>query len=217
MSLSEKEILPSFETALESGTILRKEPDSYAVWLRDEEVSAHRAAGCLLDPEPGDRVLLVGLAGEPLRILSVLARASGETARLTFPSGLDLAVSGKPLAIRSPEGVVLETDASLRVACGDCGIRAGSVSLTARTMSWAGEACSFVAGTFRVAARLLETLSGHLETKAKSAFRQIETVDHTRTGQTTLETDSLYSLRTGDALIEARNLAKIDAEQVHLG
>ncbi len=146
MPLSEKESLSSIETALESGTVLRKEPNLYAVWLRDEEVSVHRAAGCLLDPEPGDRVLLVGLAGEPPLILSVLARASGETARLTFPSGLDLAVSGKPLAIRSSEGVALETDASLRVACGDCGIRAGSVSLTARTMSWAGEACSFVAG-----------------------------------------------------------------------
>lgn len=217
MSASENETVSSLETGFRSGVVLRKESDFFAVWFQDEELLVPRAAGCLLDPQPGDRVLLVCPSGEVPLILSVLSRASGEKAQLSFPSGLDLSVAGKPLTFRASEGIGIETEKFFRVVCGECEVEAGRVSLTALTMSWAAESCSLVARTFRIAAQLFETLSGHIETKAGSAHRRIDTVDHVQSGQTTLETESLFSLTAGSALIEARDLARIDSGQVHLG
>src|SRR5262245_6060935 len=85
--------VPSYD-GIVGGRVMLRDASSFSIALErgQGEVIARRAASCLLQPEPSDRVL-VALAPEPF-VLAVLERGSDRRAELAVDGAAVLRVSG---------------------------------------------------------------------------------------------------------------------------
>lgn len=97
--------------------------------LLDDGRRARRAFGCLIELQPGDRVLAAGCADGETHVLQVLARAPGGEAALSAPGAQALALRQRRLALHAQERV--------DIGCaGDVAVTAagGSLSLEGRSV-----------------------------------------------------------------------------------
>lgn len=153
-------------------------------WRLDDGRSARQAVSCLVTPQPGDRVLLVGTADGECFVLHVLARADGGRATLAVP-GADA------LSIRQAEVDIAATRSIALRAAGDVEVTAvqGVLSLNAR--------------------QLFASAAESLVHTARTYVCQVE--------QFLLDARQFLRLHSEQAMITARQDAKIDAERISLG
>lgn len=203
---------------LSTGTVVRTaEGGTYRILLREgEEMTARRADGCHLDPSPGDLVALGWFPGEGLFVLAVLLRSRSGPAPLSFPSGVSFSVSEGPCTVDSPAGMVVKTQEfalvgeKVEMTFGRGRIAFRSLELLGVTLSFAADAMDFVS-------RIIKTSAGKILTRARTSVRETEAFDFVKSGQSVVETESLFSVRAKSALIHARDLVKVDSENIHLG
>jgi hypothetical protein len=69
----------------------------------------------------------------------------------------------------------------------------------------------------RLAATSVDGFFEHVTQTAKSWHRKVDDLDTLRAGHVDYRTDAEMCLRSENFLVGARNLAKVDAEQIHIG
>ena len=178
------------------------------------KIQARRAAGCLLRPEVGDRILVAREAGQESYILSVLVKANSE-ARLELggasmtghEDGLSLTAesidisAGKQAKIRAPE-------------IGLSGIKGAADFLTFNLNS---SRMAAVAKHATMHAERLDSVIGRLTQKMRDSFRQIERLDEVKAGRVRRFIKERFVLRARDATIQADKDIKMDADKIRLG
>src|SRR5262245_2982637 len=82
----------------------------YAVETQFGTLRSRRAASCLLEPEPGDEVLVSGPAPESAYIIAVLERRATSPANIAFVGETRVSITGGSLR--------LEADAAIQVDAG---------------------------------------------------------------------------------------------------
>lgn len=176
---------------------------------------ARRAASCLLAPRPGDRVLLARVDGEAF-VLAVLERED-LACELEVDGDLTLRSRGGAVTIEGERGLRLRTPAALSAA-------GQTLSFVAQRASWAGEQLhlladqvSVEAGRIRQVADFSERVVESVKETLGSSFRTIREAEHVQAGSLTLSLRKLLRAHADTAVVTAKKLAKIDAEQIHLG
>src|SRR5258708_7650845 len=107
---------------LHIGAVRIATPDELIVLAEDALWTARRAAGCLVQPEVGDTVLLLAAEGRDFTILNVLERASRSPVSVTHADGIALRapvismVADEALRVRAPKAELEFTTLSLRSA-----------------------------------------------------------------------------------------------------
>ena len=187
--------------ATRPATVLEVSGFSLVVAIEGEAHRALRAAGCLLDPQEGDTVLVYCGEGGPPVVVTVLFSGEGRDKRtMTFSGGIEIASDG-------------EIGVSARRFTG----RFSECSLTGGTLSLAGEILSFTGRRIVQAGETLERVAGWLIDRARGASRHIEGVDRAHSGEFLLESERMVSVQSRTTLISGSELVKIDGDQVHLG
>ena len=153
-------------------------------WRLDDGRSARQAVSCLVTPEPGDRVLLVGTASGECFVLHVLARVEGGRATLAVPGAEAVSIRQAEVDIAATRGIALRA--------------AGNVEVTS------------VQGTLSLNARqLFASAADSLVQTARTYVGQVE--------QFLVDARQFLRLHGEQAMITARQDAKIDAERISLG
>ena len=155
---------------------------------------ARRALSCLVDPEPGDRVLVArSRAGAEAYVLAVLEREGDAAVSLVSPRATELRSVG-PLTIVAPEATIATPVFSLQ------------------------SAVAHLHAT-RVASVLgaVDVIVDRLVQRAKQVFRVVEELDHLRAGQVDYEAKGTLSLHAENTTMTAEGLVKVDGEQIQLG
>jgi hypothetical protein len=161
-----------------------REPVEGDRWRLDDGRSARQAVSCLVTPQAGDRVLLVGTADGECFVLHVLARADGGRATLAVPGA-------EAVSIRQAEVDIAATRRIALRAAGDVEVTSvqGALSLNAR--------------------QLFASAAESLVQTARTYVGQVE--------QFLLDARQFLRLHGEQAMITARQDAKIDAERISLG
>ncbi len=199
-------------------TIRLADPEGgWRVELHGQLLKARRAASCLIEPCPGDRVWLVGEAGEHF-VSAVLERA--EPSRAT-----ELSVAGD-LAVRSVGGkLILTGDEGVDLSSPD---HVGVTSPAVRVQASEGQ---FVVGELRAIARqvhaaltrvthvgeIFELLVDKVTQRSRYSHRVIDEIDQTQAGNIDYHARELMHLHAHDALINGEQLVKVEGDQIHLG
>lgn len=151
-----------------------------------------QAFGCLVEPVPGDKVLLADVDATTF-ILCVLERSGDARPTLRLPEGLDIDTVGE-LRLRAREL--------------DC-------QATALTYTCA-EVRGFV-GIGKLVGRAFELVADKWLQISKQSFRISEQLDCVRAGELDCETQQSLRLHAKHTLISADQLSKLDACQIHIG
>jgi hypothetical protein len=187
---------PSYEVA----TVVAIRGAEITVRTPEDELRAQRAASCLVAPEPGDEVALVLPGDGRAFVIGVLVGASERPVEIAADGDLRISAGGtmslasKTLNVRAAEGRVVLSELTVLAS-----------SLLAR-----------VDGV-RVAAKTFESICERVSQTAKLWHRRVEALDHLRAARVDYRTEHEMSLRSENFLVGARKLAKLDAEQIHIG
>jgi len=161
-------------------------------------ILARRAAACLLDPEPGDTVLVYS-GGREAWVLSVLEK-SGEASRLSFPGDVSLTSPGRT-AIAGKELDMAAVSGSLRFV---------DVSVASRSLRMSLDKAVCLA-------RTVESTVGDLVERLGRSFRQVSGIDTLHAGAVRQFIKDRFYQRSANCAILAEEKVKVDADKIELG
>lgn len=184
----------------EAAEVLAREGDACTLRLEGRETRARRAFSCLVEPEPGD-VVLLGRAGTDRYILAVLERTGGAPMRLALPDGTTLAADGGRLNLAA-ETLVMESERT-QVVTGTLGVSAR------RTEARAGRLSLF--------AEAIETMAERVIGRFRRSYRFVEESEHLRARDIDQRASGHLHLRGETANVQAGVLVKLHGSQIHLG
>lgn len=188
-------------------------------WLDDghQRRLARRAESCLLALAVGDRVWAVGDATHGLYVLAVLERAAAGTATTLAFDG-DVAVSaGGRMTLSAREGMDLHTPQGLGVSADELTVQARSGRAAIQELSLlARRVFASLARVTRVG-EVLELFVDRITQRSKHSVRAIEGVDRTVAETVDLQAQGTAHIQANHALVNGKELVKMDGGQIHLG
>lgn len=178
---------------------------------------ALRAASCLLAPSPGDEVLVAVPPRGELWVLAVLRRADEALpCSLRVEGDLELDASGT-VALRGTGGVELRTPHEVSIAAGRMRVNAVHTALHSEELSYVGRLVTAHAQTVKSVLGTIDTVVDRLSQHIKRSYRFIEEMDVTRAEEIDARAASTMTFRAKNAFMAAKDLVKIDGEQIHMG
>ncbi len=183
------------------------------------ELLAKRAASCLIAPEIGDQVWMAGDQTHGVFVLAILVRrdAGSSPSTISVEGDLELRAEGGVVRVRGSEGLELGTPARLSLSAGELHAQASVARFTFGEL--AAVARRVYASLTRVThvGKLLELLVDKVTQRSQHSVRAIAGVDHTQAGTISLEATHDAHIRAERALINGKDLVKMDGAQIHLG
>lgn len=196
------------------GTVLMGVPE-LMVTTEAGPVEAEVAASCLLEPEPGDHVLLVQGGGGAF-VLAVLRREGTGPAMVDVPEGL---------TIRSREGNVtlaghaVELTASDKTTLTSPNLEVSSLRGTffVDKLEALGSRIDADVGKLSIVAETIDTVADRLRQKLERSYRFVKGLDQKRAGTIDAKAETYARVHASNTVITSDNLVKIDGEQIHIG
>lgn len=194
--------------SLEYGTVVRATAEEYRVGTSWGEVACRRAAGCLLQPAPGDTVL-TSVNASASYILTVLERGSGTDPVLDLEPGAVIRSRSGDLGLQAA-GILNCTARQIEAHSQNTDITSDTVSCTSRI--------------FTVQARVLKSIAEHIDTVAKdlsqrlgSLFRHTKEHEECQAGSKRELVDETLSIQSKNTVLTADEDVRIDGELIHMG
>lgn len=200
-----------------SGVVERVDDRSFAVRTAAGVVVARRAVSCLVEPEEGDRVLVAEVDGEEFWLLAVLERDGGGALRVAPEGDLELRLSRGRFSVAAQEGIDLATGGDVAVAAGSLDVHTDRARVTAGELEYLGATVSAELERLKVFAIRCEELYETLSQRVKRSYRTVSERDQLRAEQIDYAARENLSLHGENAIVTARELVKLDGEQIHLG
>jgi hypothetical protein len=184
--------------------------------LGERRVPAKRAASCLLEPAPGDRVWAVGQSGEGFFVIAVLERADTSATTLQLDGDVTLAASGR-MNLSAPEGIALATAAKLELHAEDLDVSARSGRVVLERAAVVASSLLAHLRKSTVVGQALDTLVERVTQHSKTSYRSISELDHVHASNLDYRADGLASVHGKQTVMSAQELVKVDGGQIHLG
>ncbi|MDP9991414.1 hypothetical protein J2W28_002369 [Variovorax boronicumulans] len=195
-------VLPWTGSAL--GTVVQALADGGFLVAPQEGVErwhCPRAASCLLQPCPGDAVLVAGPHRDHLYLIAVVTQADASQSRIVTDGDLTISSRQGRIALDAPTLTLQAQKARLDIA--DMDYRGAEVRVTTLVARFVG--------------RTLETVLDRLSVLTRSSFRLTEEVEQVRAGQIDMQASETLRLHAKNTLVTSKALVKVDAEQIHMG
>lgn len=165
------------------------------------ELTARRARGCLLCPEPGDLVLVAEPSGTSERyILSVLEGVPERRAHIGVDGDAVVTSTGK-LSFLS-QSMDFNTE---------------SATFFAKRVVAAGGAAAARFDKLSVFSRAYELIAESFLSRVERAYRFVEQYDQLRAQHIDHRAESTAQIRAETTVVTARQVIKLDGESVHIG
>lgn len=212
------------------GTIIRIEGATYVVRPDDEdvplrpgvaiEIRAERAVSCLVEPELHDYVLLAGkLSGgtfRPAYVLAVLERASPNVA-LSASGDMEVRLRDGRFRVASRRGIDLVSAESVEVISSRFGVHAESAKVVAtEVVALASQVIGELA-TVKLAGKIFDRVYERVSERVQRSFRKVEEIDQLTARQIDYAAEQTVSIKSENTVMIAKELVKVDGEQIHFG
>jgi hypothetical protein len=184
---------------------------------RDGVNSAARIAfGCLVQPEPGDRVL-TSMADGTIWIISVLDRQSDAPPRLWAEGDLGIVSAHGTILLSAARSVDVSAGANIRGSAPEIDLHAGVAHFVLDELMQIGRRVSWYVAKLRSVSEVVETFADHVLTRAKRGSRFIEESDQMRAGDIDHRAEGTLQLHAKVAFVTADTVVRVDADQIHMG
>lgn len=197
------------------GTVTTAEPGSWTVRTDEGVHQAGRAVSCLIEPRQGDVVLMTVLADDQALVLAVLTREDDD-ATLSVAGDLRIRPGGR-VSLASAEGVSIASskDVSLAAASVDINALHGTVGL--QQLHYVGRFVQTEIDKTKLFGSSLDRVFDRITEKVNRAYRTVKELDHLIAERIDYRADKMMRLHGKHTLLTARELVKLDGEQIHMG
>ncbi len=176
--------------------MLSREGEACLVLQDGRELAARRAFSCLVQPEPGDVVLV-----SASYILAVLERPGTAAMRVALPDGATLAADGGRLNLVADTLVM----------------KAETTQVAARTLGVAATQTDARLGRVSAIAEAIETIATRIIGRFRRSYRFVEEGEHLRARDIDQRASGHMALKGDTTTLQAGLVVKIDGAQIHMG
>lgn len=213
MEAIDKQLSPSHAVLRESASMLIGrvvEVDASAVYVScgKRVHEAARAFSCLVAPEPGDEVSLLRVGDGCLFVTAVLVRTREAPLTLDAPRGL---------VVTSACDIRLEAAQSVHLQGRGLMAQFDEAHWVVRLLRATGAEFVLRSKAVRAFAHIAEVVCSRLQVAADRSYRHVAEAEHVRAGMLDVRAEHLANVRAGTLILTARELAKVDGTQVHVG
>jgi hypothetical protein len=169
--------------------------------LRDgREEHARRAYSCLVEPVPGDLVL-VGRAGGQAYVLAVLERRGDAAMRLAMPDGATIGGGA----------------GRLNLAAGTLVVDADTTQVATRSLDVVATRTEAHLGRVGLFAEAIETIAQRVIGRFRRSFRFVEEGEQLRARDIDQRASGHVNLKGETITVQGGALVKLRSDQIHLG
>jgi hypothetical protein len=203
-------------TFQEIGTVALAEGRVWIVRTPSGARQARRAISCLIEPEVEDRVLLA-IDGDAVWILAVLDRRSGAPLSMEAEGDLSVRLRRGSFHVAAQNGIELATAGDTSLVSSGVKIDATEGSVRLERLSYLGKHLGIQLERIRLWAGTFDSFLDRLVQRVKRSHRFVAETDHLRAGQIDYTAEQNARLHAQNSIVTARQLIKIDGEQIHVG
>lgn len=205
------------EVFQELGAVIRTDGSAFIVETDSGELSAKRAASCLLEPAPGDVVLVAVAGANQAYVLAVLEREEGAPGRIRLEGDLDVELRRGRFQVTADEGVGLASAKDVSIVSSGVSLRAITGEVALKSLSFLSDIVRAEVDRTKLLLGSLDSVMDRLSQRVKRAHRVVEESDHLRAERVDYSAKETMSLHGGNTLVTAEELVKLDGEQIHVG
>lgn len=208
---------PSQGARLEHARLVMRDGRNYGALMQEGALWVTAAAGCLLQPEVGDLVLVSIAAGRGY-VLTVLERGTPESvAQIEFPGDLRLSLPSGQLHLSAAAGLSLDAGPSLTVSATQASVSVAQAELSCGTMRIdGGSAHTNWKSRTDVSGERLE-IAARSETHLQQSVRHIAGHEDMLCGSLRQTVTEDWSVHAATAELRGRDRVSVDAELVQIG
>lgn len=205
------------EVYQEIGAVIRTAGSAFVVETEGGEISAKRAASCLLEPAPGDMVLVAIASADQAYVLAVLEREEGAPGRISVDGDLDVELRRGRFRVTAEEGVTLASAKDVSVVGSGVNVRAITSEVALQSLSFLSTVVRAEVEKAKLLAGSLDSVLDRLSQRVKRAYRVVEESDHLRATRVDYVAKETMGLHGANTLVTAEELVKLEGEQIHVG
>ena len=177
---------------------------------------ARVAFGCIVQPEPGDHVL-TSIADGTIWVTSVLERSSETPMRLWAEGDLSIVSTGGDVSLMAAQSINLDAGKQARLAAAEIDLHAGVARFVLDELLQVGRRANLLVGKIRHVSELIETFAEHVLTRVQRSSWFVDECDQLRAGDIDHRAESSLQMRAETMLMTADVVARLDADQIHMG
>ncbi len=189
------------------GVVIAEAEGQYHVLMEyGTVIVSKKAAGCLIVPETGDRVLVAFEGGKTAFILNILAK-SKENTRIALPG--KVVIEGEEITLRGDKSTSIEApEVKLSGIHGEASFAGFSFMA-----SW----CETRVKKAVFVARALDAIIDSTTEKVRNSFRYIEEMEQTTAKRIRTIVKERFFLKAKHASVIAEEEVTIDGNKIHIG
>jgi hypothetical protein len=202
---------------LDYGVVRDKGGPGLGVDTGGTRVTAERAAGCLIEPEPGDLVLLTRDSFGRSYVLSVLTRANSNATSLDFTGDVALRITRGRLTASATEGVDLAAGGEMNLFAPALNLAAAEADLNVSRLRFVGSILESSIDKIKLAAKTCDSVFERVSQRVQNSYRRITGLENVKAGNLTFAADKLLSLRGRYSAMTAEKDVRIDGDKILMG
>jgi hypothetical protein len=200
-----------------AGHVVRAEGAVFSVRADGTVHEARRAASCLLEPLPGDRVLLVTIGDGSSYVLAVLERAEGALATLSVEGDCALRLPSGKLQVTTANGVGFVSAGEISMTSPSVEVKAAEGKFGLGRLTVVGKELFAEIATAKTTLGTLDIVAERVMQKVQRAYRFVEEFDQLRAKRVDYTAEKSMHLHGENTLMTADGLVKLDGEHIHMG
>lgn len=204
LAKDQQALMPS----LEHGIVKQAQGDGFLLETQWGRVECKRAAGCLLKPGAGDKVL-ASISQDNSYIISVLERNPEREPNLDLEAGTVISSACGDLSL---------------VAAGKLSCGADWLEMNSRRAEINTDSISFTSRLFKAQVRVFKTIAEEIDTVARdltqrlvSVFRQTREHEECQAGSKRQLVEETLAVQSKNTVFTADEDVRVDAELIHMG
>jgi hypothetical protein len=204
------------EIFLEYGTVKLAEGSAFAVAVNSGVVAAKRSFSCLVEPLPGDTVLL-SRAASGCYILAIMERCGDQHACLAFEGDADLSVKQGRLRVAAQEGIDLVTAKDTTLVSPELSINSVQAEVSIQNLSFFGTFLQGQIERIKLIGQACDSIFERVSQRVKRCYRWVDELDQLKAGQLNYLVKKLMSLRGKYSVLTAEEDVRIDGDKILMG
>ena len=133
------------------------------------------------------------------------------------PGSVTLAAPDGEVTVAARDGVHVVTPATVRVTTDTVSVTAREGDLAVQALTYVGAALAANLDDLKVTAARIDTVAGRLSQKLQRAYRTVAEIDQLRAEHGDWSFRQTLGLHAANVIATAKDLVKVDGDQIHLG
>jgi hypothetical protein len=210
-------VLDSEQAFLEYGRVIGSEDRFFTVETDRAEVKAAKSVSCLVEPLPGDTVLVSQTASGKCYVLSILEREDQGPTSLVFDGDVDLKAREGRLRLAAQEGIDLVSAKDTSLISAQLSVNSVQGEVSIQHLSFFGNFLQGQIQKIKLIGQACDSFFERVSQRVKRCYRRVEELEQLTAGQLNYRVKKLMSLRGKYSVLTAEEDVRIDGDKILMG